>query len=295
MVLDGGLATELERRGLDLKDELWSAKVLLEQPEQIQKVHESYFRAGADVGTTATYQATFEGFQKRGLSGAAARELFVKAVDLVDRARKTVGGPRWVAASIGSYGASLADGSEYRGNYSLARPDLEEFHEKRLQVFRSLMDSGRVDVLAFETVPSFDEATVIADLLTRYRMGAWVSFSLRDGRHISDGTELDKVVKALEQCTWIWSLGVNCTRPENVLEAVRIVRRVSSKAVLAYPNGGGSYDAVTKTWNGGTENSWVSLVSDWYHSGARLIGGCCRTTPEEILEVSRWRDRLSER
>src|SRR5512147_2496307 len=148
LVIDGALATELERRGCDLKDNLWSAKILLEQPEKIKPVHYDYFKAGADCAITASYQATIAGFAERGLSEAEAIALMKKSVTLAKEARdefwahetnRTGRAKPFVAASVGPYGAYLADGSEYRGNYGLTEEQLMDFHRPRMQ---ALIDAG---------------------------------------------------------------------------------------------------------------------------------------------------------
>src|SRR5450631_2763760 len=222
MLLDGALATELERRGADLLDPLWSAKVLMEQPELIQAVHLDYFRAGADVATTATYQATFDGFGRRGLARDAAANLMRLAVTLARQARDDF----WhesqshptnrlrplVAASIGPYGAALADGSEYRGGYTVDDAELRDFHRPRLEV---LADSG-ADLLACETLPCLREALVLARLLSDFpSITAWVSFSCRDGAHNCEGDEIARCAAGLQAYPQVAAVGVNCTAPRS--------------------------------------------------------------------------------
>lgn len=75
LILDGAMATELESKGLDLNDALWSAKVLAEQPDVIEQVHYEYFQAGADCAMTASYQATIDGFLKKGYSLAQSGKI----------------------------------------------------------------------------------------------------------------------------------------------------------------------------------------------------------------------------
>ncbi len=143
LIVDGALATELERRGADLHDPLWSAKCLLERPDLIREVHLDYLKAGADIVTTATYQATFEGFGGRGIGYEGAARSMRDAVALAIAARDEFWSEPlrrderlWplVAASVGPYGAMLADGSEYRGRYSIDDRGLAEFHRPRLEV-----------------------------------------------------------------------------------------------------------------------------------------------------------------
>jgi homocysteine S-methyltransferase len=292
MVLDGALATELERRGADLNDPLWSAKCLIERPELIREVHFDYLRAGADVATTATYQATFEGFARRGINSRDASHLMCSAVSLAISARDEF----WraesnrsgrlrplVAASIGPYGAMLADGSEYRGRYALDDAALADFHRPRL----SVMARAGADLLAFETIPSLREARVLADLLQEFPdLCAWVSFSCMDGARNCEGEDIRECAAALQRYPQIAAVGVNCTSPQYVAPLLRRMRGGCDKPLLAYPNSGERYDASSREWRGaGDPLEFGAQARLWYAAGARLIGGCCRTGPSDIRSV----------
>ena len=287
MVLDGALATDLERRGADLVDPLWSAKSLVEQPELIRRVHWEYFNAGADVATTATYQATFEGFARRGFDVDAAAHLMRSAVRLALEARDdfwVLPGNRkgrlrpLVAASIGPYGAFLADGSEYRGHYGLSESALKDFHRPRFKV----LAAAGADLLAFETSPCLSEAVALAELLTEFpALHAWMSFSCQDGSRNCEGQSVSACAAALQPFTQIAAVGVNCSRPEHIASALSLMGAHTDKPLLAYPNSGERYDAVAKTWLGSAE-SFADRSRAWYEAGARLIGGCCRTTPDDV-------------
>jgi len=299
LVLDGAMATELEQHGCDLDDPLWSARVLLEQPEKIRRVHEDYFRAGADCAITASYQATVEGFAAKGIKEEQALELIRSTVKLALEARDTV----WaevqhqsrpkpiVAGSVGPYGAYLADGSEYVGHYGVDDRRLTEFHRLRIQ---ALIEAG-ADILAFETIPSLQEALVLAELLKNEFPDAyaWMSFSLQDGGRISEGTSLEECARALEGYEAIAAIGVNCAPASFATEAIKHLAAYTHKPLLIYPNSGETYDASTKTWHAGESNGCGSFADSalaWHEAGARLIGGCCRTTPEQIVQVSSlWR------
>jgi len=298
LVLDGALATELERRGADLKDPLWSARVLLEQPYLIRQVHLDYFRAGADVATSASYQATFEGFARRGIGRDDAERLMRLSVQLAIDARdqfwtENAGrGTRrrpLVAASVGPYGAMLADGSEYRGGYDLDEAALMDFHRPRLRV---LADAG-ADLLACETLPCLAEARALARLLDELPgTSAWISFSCRDGTHNSQGEAFGACVAALDGFERVSAIGINCTAPQHVAELVATARAHTGKPIVVYPNAGESYDAITKQWLAGAHGEHRAFelqAMDWAHAGARLIGGCCRTTPADIAALlKRW-------
>lgn len=299
LVIDGALATELERRGYDLKDDLWSAKILLEQPDVIKQVHLGYFKAGADCAITASYQATIEGFKRRGLNEKEAIHLIQKSVQLAIEARDEfwaepanhMGRSKpFVAASVGPYGAFLADGSEYRGNYGLSEKELMEFHRPRM---KALIEAG-ADILACETIPCLIEAQAIAKLLREFQnVTAWISFSARDETHISEGQMFADCAKQLGNHPQITAIGINCTPPKYIPSLIREAKAVTRKPILVYPNSGETYDAEKNAWDGDPVlNSFGEHAREWYKAGARLIGGCCRTTPEDIRVIASWaRDR----
>jgi homocysteine S-methyltransferase len=293
VVLDGAMATELERRGADLRDPLWSAKVLVEQPELIEQVHYDYFLAGADVVTTASYQATFAGFARRGLDADEAAGLLRRSVEVAKKARdrfwKNPGhrsGRRWplIAASIGPYGAFLADGSEFRGDYQLSRDQLIDFHRRRMQV---LTDSG-ADLLACETIPCLVEAEALLALLCEFpEIPAWLSFSCRDEKHLCSGERLDDAVRRADRSGQVVAIGINCTSPRYIGGLLASIKDRTNKPLLVYPNRGGTWDPVERHWRDDSDSSvdWGKAARDWFAAGARLIGGCCRTTPDDILRV----------
>jgi homocysteine S-methyltransferase len=292
MVLDGALATQLESRGADLRDSLWSARCLIERPDLIREVHLDYFRAGADVATTATYQATFEGFARRGIERQEAARHMRDAVALAISARdefwataaNRAGRLRpLVAASIGPYGAMLADGSEYRGHYALDDIALADFHRPRLQV---LADAG-ADLLACETIPCLREARVLSSLLREFPdTPAWISFSCEDGEHNCEGENIGACAAELHDHPQIVAVGVNCTAPQHITSLLRTMRKATDKPLAIYPNSGESYDAAAKQWSGDPGTIQIGKQArDWYAEGARLIGGCCRTSPRDIHDV----------
>jgi homocysteine S-methyltransferase len=286
--LDGALATELERRGADLADPLWSSKVLLEQPELIRQVHYDYFVAGADVATTASYQATFEGFAKRGISREQATDLLRLSVQLAREAREQFWAeqaesalrPLGVAASIGPYGAYLADGSEYRGDYGLSMRQLMDFHRPRMAV---LAESG-ADLLACETIPTLLEAEALIQLLAEFpEQSAWLSFSCGNESQLWHGESFADAVALANQSPQVVAVGINCTAPRLIEPLLRSVGDIARKPLLVYPNSGEQWDAAQRCWLPGTGTTdWTEPVRAWIAAGARLIGGCCRTTPDDI-------------
>ena len=295
LVIDGALATELERRGYNLKDELWSARILLEQPEAIQQLHYDYFKAGADCAITASYQASVEGFMKRGLNEHDALALIQKSVQLAKAARdefwadeaNRAGRPKpFIAASVGPYGAYLAHGEEYIGDYGLTKKELMDFHRPRM---KALVEAG-TDLLACETLPSLLEAQALAELLKEFpNTSAWISFSARDEKHISEGQRFAECVKLLEGNPQIAAIGINCTSPKYIPELIGAARKVTSKPLLTYPNSGETYDPSKMEWNNDpVVESFGEQAREWQAAGAQLIGGCCRSTPEDIRVIAGW-------
>ena len=295
MILDGALATELEARGCDLRDPLWSAKVLIEAPGLIRQVHADYFAAGADCAISASYQATFAGFAQRGLGADAAAELMRRSVQLAADARDAfwataanrAGRPRpIVAASVGPYGAFLADGSEYRGDYGLSASELAEFHRPRMAV----LAGSQADILACETIPCLQEAQALAELLAEFPgRHAWISFSARDGAHTCHGEPLAECAALLDRYDQVAAIGVNCSAPHHIPGLIRAIRSASAKPIVVYPNSGEGYDAATGAWAGeGETGTYAEQARAWHASGARLIGGCCRTGPREIRAIAAW-------
>ncbi|NGO09166.1 homocysteine S-methyltransferase [Streptomyces sp. HC44] len=285
IVLDGGLSNQLESAGHDLSDELWSARLLAERPEAIAQAHLAYFEAGANVAITSSYQATFEGFAKRGLSRERAAELLGLSVELAREAarRATAEGvrrPLWVAASAGPYGAMLADGSEYRGRYGLSVAELERFHRPRLEV----LAAASPDVLALETVPDADEARALLRAVRGLGVPAWLSYSVA-GDRTRAGQPLEEAFALAADADEVIAVGVNCCAPDDVDAAVETAARVTGKPVVVYPNSGESWDAEARAWSGRSTFAAEQVVG-WQRAGARLIGGCCRVGPEAIAGIS---------
>lgn len=292
-VIDGAMATELERRGADLNHALWSARVLAEQPALIEAVHYDYFVAGADIATTASYQATFAGFARCGIDARRGRELLQLSVQLACDARERF----WaepdnrhnrhyplVAAALGPYGAQLHDGSEYTGDYTVDKNTLMDFHRRQLEV----LAVSNADLVAFETVPSRHEAEAILSLLEEFpHQRAWISFSCRNGTQVSHGESFRDCIAMVGSCPQVLAAGVNCTAPEYVASLMECARPATSKPLLAYPNSGERWHAADNSWSGGSGmNDIAAQARNWRAAGASLIGGCCRTTPAHIRYIA---------
>jgi homocysteine S-methyltransferase len=297
IVLDGAMATELEQKGADLNDPLWSARCLLEAPELISEVHRDYLQAGADIISSATYQASEAGFRERGLSGKEARALMQEGVALAVRARdefwlgKGTADPRsrefdgtglkpLVAASMGPFGACLHDGSEYHGNYTSNWREVSVFHRERMLW---LAEAG-ADLLAFETIPSMPEAEILLELLEKHvgdlhGLPAWISFSCKDNQYVSHGEPFRDCMALMAGSGQIRAAGINCTAPGLITELIQGVE-VSDLPLVVYPNSGETWVSQEHCWKGQSSNDFA--VEEWFESGVRLFGGCCRTRPGDI-------------
>lgn len=290
MIIDGALASELQRRGCDLNDSLWSAKVLIEQPELIQQVHYDYFKAGADCAITASYQATPMGFAQKGIELEESIKLIKTSVKLAQQAKMQYlndikeDKALLIAGSVGPYGAYLANGSEYTGDYQLSESEFIAFHKDRVT---ALIDAG-VDILACETMPSFLEIKALAKLIQQFPMvNCWFSLTLKDQQHISDGTPLTEVIEYLNSIEQIVSVGINCIALEKVTPALEVLSKLTRKPLIVYPNSGEEYDPTTKQWHKNHHHNctFANQLKIWIKLGAKLIGGCCQTTPEDIVEI----------
>lgn len=295
LVIDGALATELERRGYNLKDDLWSAKILLEEPQAIKQLHFDYFKAGADCAITASYQATIDGFMKRGLTEEGAIDLIKKSVQLAleardefwaEEANRTGRQKPFVAASVGPYGAYLADGSEYRGAYGLSEEELVDFHRPRM---KALIEAG-ADMLACETIPTPIEARALVKLAGEFQgISAWISFSCKDEAHVNEGQSFEECIRQIESSPQVAAVGVNCTSPLYISSLIREAKKATMKPILVYPNQGESYNAELNDWNGDpVSHSFGEDAREWHRAGAHMIGGCCRTSPEDIQVIASW-------
>lgn len=280
LIADGGLATELEARGHDLSDALWSARLLVDAPAEITAVHAAFYRAGARIATTASYQASFDAFAASGISRNDTARLLRRSIELAEIARDEVGGAdaACVAASVGPYGAALADGSEYRGRYGLSVRQLENWHRPRLEV---LADAG-ADVLALETIPDVDEAEALVNLVRSLGVPAWLSYTT-EGAHTRAGQPLADAFAVGAGIPEIVAVGVNCCAPDDVLPAIGPAREIG-KPVIVYPNSGERWDG--RGWTGPRTFSAQRAV-EWVAAGANIVGGCCRIGPSDIAAIRR--------
>ena len=298
IILDGALGTELESLGYDVSGKLWSAQYLLDQPQIIQNVHESYVRAGSDIITTSSYQASIPAFIEAGLTPEKAYDLLKETVFLVQNAIENV----WtglspeeqklrpyplVAGSVGPYAAYLADGSEYTGDYQLSEEEFQEFHRPRIQ---ALLEAG-CDLLAIETIPNGAEAAAILRLLAEEfpQAEAYLSFVAQSENAISDGTKIEELGNLAQESPQVLAIGFNCTAPHLIAPLLDGLGQVCDKPLLTYPNSGETYNGLTKTWHDNPEQERSLLENSklWQNQGVRLFGGCCRTRPEDIVQLAK--------
>jgi homocysteine S-methyltransferase len=283
VVLDGGLSTALEQRGADLSGALWTARLLAEDPDRIAEAHRAYYLAGARVATTASYQASVEGLTSAGFDATEARRLIALSVTVARGVRDELADTHpglLVAASVGPYGAFLADGSEYRGRYGVPAARLRDFHAPRLE----LLAAAGPDLLAVETIPDIEEAEVLRPLLDDLGLPAWFSYSVRGGT-TSAGQPLAEAYAVLAGSDSVVAAGVNCSDQADVLGAVHQAVRTTGRAAVAYPNRGGSWDSGAKQWVYGGPLD-LDLVAAWIAAGTRFVGGCCGTGPADIADIA---------
>jgi homocysteine S-methyltransferase len=284
VVLDGGLSNALEARGHDLSSDLWTARLLRDDPGEIVAVHRAYFAAGARVATTASYQASVPGLVAAGASHGEAERLIAESVRLAREARDEAAAhterPLFVAASVGPYGAARADGSEYTGRYGRTAGQLRDFHGPRLE----LLAAAGPDLLAVETIPDADEAEVLVPLLDEIGMPTWFSYSVAD-EATRAGQPLASAYEVVRGSATIRAAGVNCSAPADVPAALRTAVTVTGLPGVAYPNRGEVWDSVAHTWVGSGAFD-PDEVRGWIDAGAGLVGGCCRVGTDDIAAIA---------
>jgi homocysteine S-methyltransferase len=285
-VLDGGMASELEHLGANINGPLWSAHVLDDAPETIAAVHRSYIEAGADCIETASYQVSRMGYAEIGVAPERADAALLQSVDLARKAASEFPARKiLIAVSLGPYGAALHNGAEYHGNYDCSHVDLVAFHAARIEVLSGIQ--GR-EVLAFETLPSLEEAQAIGEALAPYpNLPAWFTFTCRDRKHVAHGELLRDCAASVANFPQTIAIGVNCTHPSLIASLIGELRAASNFPILVYPNSGEDWDAQARCWTGTNEPAaYGALAMKWFAAGAQIVGGCCRTRPAHVGEVA---------
>ncbi len=283
--LDGGLGTRLETRGNDVSSELWSAKVLQQRPDEVRSAHLDFFEAGARVATTCSYQVSYTGFARAGFVASEVDRLLDLSVDLAREARALAGlsdRDAWVFASVGPFGASLGDGSEYTGDYGsdIGVDELRRWHRARL----SRLARTGADALICETIPSLDEGRALALELPDLAVPAILSFTVGD-ETLRSGESIAEAARIAHQAENVIAVGVNCSEAHHATTALRLLREETDLPLVVYPNSGEHWNAQQRSWNG-QATSLESDVDEWVSLGARLVGGCCRVDVEEIAKIA---------
>ena len=282
ILLDGGLAIELHNAGARVDSDLWTAKVIIKRPEYVIAAHQAYLEAGAQIISTASYQATPRGLIASGLSPSEAEDVIRQSIELAEEARARTNSSALIAASIGPYGAYLAGGQEYTGEYDIDREDLLSFHLERIDI----IEASAADLFAIETIPNKAEIGVLVDILrAKPDCAAWISLSCKNENQLADGSLLGPIVEQLNAVDNVIAIGINCCAPALAEKIARWMRSATSKPLVVYPNRGQIYDATTKEWQGDGETLTNALASVM-NSGSSLIGGCCEVDAEAISELN---------
>lgn len=291
LILDGGMSNVLESLGCNLDHPLWSAHLIVQDPDMIIKAHLAYLKAGAKCITTSSYQATLKGFEKIGLTRAESKAMMLRSVELALKAKNiflegsSQNATIYVAASIGPYGAFLADGSEYKGQYDISDEKLKEFHAEKV----SILEKTNVDFLAFETIPSLREVKILNEIISDCKKPCWISFSCKNEFSLNDGSSIVDAVKAVASNNNLFALGINCTAPRYISDIIKnILPCMQDKKLIIYPNSGEIYLPETKSWKGISDPlTFQKMASEWLGSGVDIIGGCCRIGPDHIKQLTR--------
>ena len=289
-VIDGGLASELEYLGARIDGPLWSAHVLEDEPAKVAAVHRAYIDAGSQCIATCSYQVSRTGYAEVNLPAGRADAAILRSVELARSvANETPDRRVLIACSLGPYGAALHNGGEYHGNYDCSYTDLVQFHQERLEVVARAEGEQVPDLLAFETFPSLEEVRAVGEALAPWPdMQAWFSFSCRDSEHVSHGEPIAECAAEVARFPQTVAIGVNCVPPKWVPSLIGHLRIGSDKPILVYPNSGEGWDAAARCWIGSSDPAEFGvLAAEWFAMGAQMVGGCCRTRPAHIREVSR--------
>jgi homocysteine S-methyltransferase len=285
VILDGGLGTELERRGHRDLGRLWSSALVETNPSALREVHRDFLAAGADVIATATYQASMPTLLECGHNRQSAAKVLRDAVQLAINERDAHASTALVAASIGPFGAHLADGSEYTGGYHLSENDLYAFQSERWHI---LADTA-ADILACETMPSMADVRAVVRLLheTPDRW-AWISLMCRDASHLADGTPLSEVFAILNDTPNLAAVGANCIPPAIAPAIMDTFQYSTSLPLMVYPNASNAWDMkMGQKLDELSAADFASESASWKTHGAQIIGGCCKTTPEHVRALAR--------
>jgi len=276
--LDGGLSTALENNGNKLTTSLWTGELIRTNPAQITKAHLDFINAGAQIIITSSYQLSYTGCSARGWNEDETNQALIASTQLAKKAVTESSKDVKVAASVGPYGASLADGSEYKGNYGVSKAVIRDFHARRLEI----LISTSPDYLALETMPDTFEVEVLLELLSDCPIPFWISYSCKAGNKTNAGQDFQSAVDLVQSAM---AVGINCTKPELITDLLRSAK--SNKPYVVYPNSGRVWDAENKVWTGSAAVGFSNdLIRQWVAAGAEIVGGCCGIGAVEIADLS---------
>jgi homocysteine S-methyltransferase len=276
--LDGGLSTALENNGNKLTTSLWTGELIRTNPAQITKAHLDFINAGAQIIITSSYQLSSTGCSARGWNEDETNQALIASTQLAKKAVTESSKDVKVAASVGPYGASLADGSEYKGNYGVSKAVIRDFHARRLEI----LISTSPDYLALETMPDTFEVEVLLELLSDCPIPFWISYSCKAGNKTNAGQDFQSAVDLVQSAM---AVGINCTKPELITDLLRSAK--SNKPYVVYPNSGRVWDAQNKVWTGSAAVGFSNdLIRQWVEAGAEIVGGCCGIGATEIEQLA---------
>lgn len=318
LVLDGALGTQLESiipNDSEIQpknDPLWSTKVLMTQPKLIERIHYQYLQSGSDIIMTSTYQASCAGLIKYANSYTdEVAHVWERSVDMANNAirrHKLENNTKpirnrdpIICGSVGPYGAFLANGAEYTGEYGMiSNEELEKHHFKLLQF---LILHPDVKLIAIETIPNFREFKVLVNLLTKLlslhgpNQKFYLSINVRNESEMCDGTPVEKVMNYLnfKMKTMgilqrnIFAIGYNCVDYHLVTSLIDNLTMFNEFHIpmIVYPNLGYVYSTKHEEYIAYQDTNELELmILDWLKRGVKIIGGCCGSGPQEIEKIS---------
>jgi S-methylmethionine-dependent homocysteine/selenocysteine methylase len=273
LMLDGAMGTELGRLGVDLSAPLWSARALISMPHVVRNLHFHYLHAGADIITTNTFRSNVRALRKAGME-TEWEELNLRAVQLAFEARDRFRPARPVLIAGGL--APVEDC--YRPEDVPPDDALREEHRRQA----ALLAMTGVDMLLAETMMTIREAVIAAEACAATGKHFAVSFVTDGQGTLLSGESLQDAVAAVSAHAPA-ALLLNCVAAAQMKQAYAVLRACTSLPTGCYANTGqpGPEDADGLRHDADVAG-YVAASRDWVTAGARIIGGCCGTTPEYI-------------
>ena len=284
-ILDGGMGQELVARSTQPPNEMWSAKVLMNEADLVTQVHADYIRAGADMITINAYSATPERLKQYG-HGDKFLALQQAAIDCATKARDQLGRDVKITGCLPPLFASY-------------NPDLNNDYDIALDLYSQIADAqtAGVDILLAETLGSLLEVRAAATALSGRGKPVWISMSLSEDTAtpaLRSGEALEEALAFLAQQD-VDAVLLNCSLPETISATMPTLAQAKTP-FGAYANG---FTAIKKLEMGDivaekfskrsdlTPQGYANFAQTWIDAGATLIGGCCEVGPVHITELSR--------